>query len=124
MTRRRPSGARHYPRTARLNELLREIAADTLERLDDERLGMLTVTGVEVDAALDRAVVYYSSLAELDPADDDTAEALDRARREVQRQIGRQARVRRTPEVVLRADAVIEEAARIEEILRGLDEDT
>ena len=31
---------RVYPRTARLNRLMREIVADELERIDDERLDM------------------------------------------------------------------------------------
>ena len=39
-----------YARTARINELLREVLADELERFadTDERLRLPTVTGVEV----------------------------------------------------------------------------
>ena len=36
--------ARDYPRTARLNTLVREIIADELERIDDERLQLVTLT--------------------------------------------------------------------------------
>ena len=34
---------RRYSRTARLNELLREILGDELERLGDERLELVTI---------------------------------------------------------------------------------
>src|SRR3546814_750308 len=36
-TRRTPSTAREYPRTARLNQLFQEILAEELERHDDDR---------------------------------------------------------------------------------------
>ena len=36
--RRRAQTPRQYPRTARINELVREIAAVEIERIDDERL--------------------------------------------------------------------------------------
>ena len=40
---------RRYPRTARVNELVREVVAEELERIDDERLELVTVTGVDVE---------------------------------------------------------------------------
>ena len=45
------------PRTARLGELLREIVAEELERIDDQRLELVSITSVEVDADLNRAIV-------------------------------------------------------------------
>ena len=36
--RRQSSGRREYPRTARVNELVREVVAEELERIGDERL--------------------------------------------------------------------------------------
>lgn len=121
--RRRSSGGRDYPRSARLSQLVHEIAADTLERLDDERLGLLTIQDVDVDSELERARITYVQSGEPDADPDVFAEALEEARRAVKREIGRQARVRRTPEVVLREDGVIESASRVEEILRQLREE-
>ena len=40
---------RGYQRVDRLNELLVRILAEELERIDDDRLGFVTVTGVETD---------------------------------------------------------------------------
>ena len=37
--------------------------AEELERIDDERLELVSVTAVDVDADLNRAIVYYDSLA-------------------------------------------------------------
>ena len=56
---RRSGGAtRGYDRTDRLNELLVRILADEVERIDDDRLGFLTVAGVETDRDLSMARVY------------------------------------------------------------------
>jgi ribosome-binding factor A len=116
----RPAAKRHYPRTARLNTLFQEIAAEVLERVEDDRLELVTVTGVEVDADLNRAVVYVSALS--GPDDDaDLLEALGQHRLVVQRAIGSEARIRKTPEVVFAVDPAIRSGARIEEILQGLD---
>ncbi len=56
--------ARRYPRSARVNEILREVLADALERLadTDERLGLLTITAVDCDPDLRHALVLFSSL--------------------------------------------------------------
>ena len=45
---------RGYERTERLNELLVRILAEEVERLDDDRLGLITITGVETDRDLSR----------------------------------------------------------------------
>jgi ribosome-binding factor A len=116
----RSSGtARHYPRTARLNQLVREIVAEEIERLDDERLGFLTVVGVEVEPDLRRAVVWYTTLDESE-ADVDLLAALDEHRARLQAAIGRQARIKRTPELSFRPDTVIRQAERVEQILRDI----
>lgn len=116
---RSPGTARHYPRTARLNQLVREIVAEEVERLDDERLGFLTVVGVEVDPDLRHAVVWYTTLDESE-ADVDLLAALDEHRARLQAAIGRQARIKRTPELSFRPDTVIREAQRVEQILRDI----
>lgn len=120
MSRRGTSSGRQYPRTARLNKLFQEILAEELELIDDDRLDLVTVMDVEVDAELSRAKVYYA-VHEEDQAGE-AAEALAAQRIRLQGAIGRQARVRRVPELVFEPDRVTEAASRIEEILRGLPE--
>ena len=114
--------ARDYPRTARLNRLFQEILAEQLEQIDDERLEMVTVMSVDCEADLRHATVYYDTLG---GADDDEAvlEALGEVRHRLQSAIGRQARVKRTPELVFKPDDVARGAARIEEVFRALHDD-
>ena len=111
---------RRYPRTARVNELVREVVAEELERLlgDDERLALLTVTHVEVTPDLRRATVLLSSLPEGAEA------ALQENRARLQAAIGRQARLKRTPQLSFGADPAVATGQRVEELLRALDEPT
>lgn len=114
----RNSGERQpgrYPRMARVNELCREIVAEELERLDDERLDLVTITHVGVDPDLRRATVEFSRLGE---EEGEAAEALADHRTRLQAAIGRQARLKRTPELSFRVDQVIHSSARIEQLLR------
>ncbi|HEY9556703.1 MAG TPA: ribosome-binding factor A [Acidimicrobiales bacterium] len=120
-TRRTPSTAREYPRTARLNQLFQEILAEELERHDDDRLDLVTIMSVETDADLGRAVVYYDTLGGVDD-DAEVLEALGEIRHRLQRSIASQTRVKRTPELVFRPDDVSRGAARLEEVLRSIHE--
>jgi ribosome-binding factor A len=106
---------RQYPRTARVNELCREILADELERLDDDRLVLVTITHVAVDPDLRHATVEFSSLGE---AEDEALEGLAEHRTRLQSAIARQARLKRTPELRFTVDTFIARSARIEELLR------
>jgi ribosome-binding factor A len=105
-----------YARTARINELLREVLAEELERFadTDERLRLPTVTGVEVTADLSSAKVYMSSV------DEPVSEALTEHRAHLQRAIGRQVRMKRTPKLQFVPDPAVAEGAKVEEILRRL----
>ncbi len=114
--RRTTSSARGYDRADRLSELLREIIAETLEHIDDDRLQMVTVTAVEVDRELEHAKIYYTCLDGDDLADDVVA-AFAEHRGRVRKAIGAQAKVRRVPNLTFLPDNVQRSAQRIEEIL-------
>jgi ribosome-binding factor A len=113
--------ARRYDRMARVNEVVREVLADELERLADPQLGLLTVTGVEVTPDLRQATVYYSALIPAaGEAEHDHAEALSVARPHLQAAIARQVRMKYTPHLVFREDPAIRTGERVDEILRQL----
>ena len=118
MARRRQTGSRRYPRTARLNELVREIVAEEIKKIDDERLGFFTVTAVEVDPGIEHAKVLWSDLG---APDDVVLEVLEEHRPRLQQAVNRQTHLRRTPILSFHADEVERTASRIEEILRELD---
>jgi ribosome-binding factor A len=118
MSARRSSGGHRYPRSARLNETLREVIAEELVKIDDERLAFVTITAIDVDNELNRAVVYFDSL-EGEDADAGLLEVLEQHRRRLQASINRQVRAKKTPILVFRPDDVIRTAERIEGILRA-----
>ena len=120
--RRRASGPHDYPRTARLNQLVHQIVAEELERIDDERLELVTVVDVVCEADLRNATVYVTGLG--GPEDDEAiVEALGDHRKHLQATINRQTRFKRTPELIFAADEVTRSANRIETILRDLKAD-
>lgn len=113
------SGGRKYPRTARVNELLREVLAEELERIADadDRLGLLTVTAVMPDPDLRHAKVLLSSMS------DEAAEILETHRHRLQTAIGRQVRMKRTPQLSFRVDPAVQTGQRVEDILRMITTD-
>jgi ribosome-binding factor A len=119
MSRRRQSGGRGYPRTARVNELLREILADELERSNDERLELVTVTGVDAAPDLRHARVWFDSI-QGEAGDADVLAGLADARVALQAAIGRQARLKRVPELEFAPDPAVRSGERVDNILRGL----
>lgn len=135
MTRRRQA-PRKYPRVARVNEVVREALAEQIERLSDPRLGIVTLTGVEVSPDLRYATVYYSSLVVPErrgggepvlTTNDDTRsatrDALTSATPHLRAELGRQVKMKYVPELTFREDPSIEEGRRIEEIIQRLHAD-
>jgi ribosome-binding factor A len=108
--------AGNFPRTARLNQLIREVLADQLERVadSDERLRLATVTGVEITSDLQNATVFMSSF------ESQLEESLAEHRIQLQAEIGRQLRIKRTPKLQFVGDPATVEGAKVEEILRRL----
>ena len=115
---RRPAGAsaHRYPRTARLNESLREVIAEDLTRIDDERLALVTITAIDVDPEMNRAIVYFDSLVGED-GDEEILAAFADHRVRLQGSVGRQVRAKKTPILSFRPDETIRAAERIERIL-------
>jgi ribosome-binding factor A len=109
------TNARRYPRTARVDRLVQAVVADSLERNPDERLALVTVTGVHVDPDLRHGVVFYATRGKDDA---EVEEALEEARVSVQRDIGREVRMKRTPQLRFERDPAMDAGWRIEEILK------
>jgi ribosome-binding factor A len=109
-------GSRRYPRVARVNEVLRQVLAEAIERMadSDERLAMLTVTAVETDPDLRQAKVLFDSLS------DQALEALADARPRLQALVGQQVRMKWTPQLSFRADPAVQSGRRVEDILKQI----
>jgi ribosome-binding factor A len=117
----RPSSTKHYPRTARLNALLQQVVAEHLERLDDDRLPLITVTGTEIDNDLNRCDVFISTLENDPEADERILSILAQQRVRLQSAIAHQVKLRKTPEVVIQFDPSVRAGVRIDSILASLD---
>jgi ribosome-binding factor A len=109
-------GVAPYARSLRVNQVLRQILAEELERLADadERLRLVTITAVDTAPDLRTARVYLSSMS------DDAAEALSERRVQLQRSMGRQVRMKRTPLLAFELDPAVVAGGRVEDVLRRL----
>lgn len=110
---------RGYSRIERVNEALREVIADELELIDDEQLELVTVTGVTAHPDLRHAVVWFSALSSPGPPEA-VVEALGSHRVRLQAAVGRQLRLKRTPELAFQSDPAIAVGTRVEDILKGI----
>ena len=109
-------GVAPYARSLRVNQVLRQILAEELERLADadERLRLVTITAVDTAPDLRTARVYLSSMS------DDAADALSERRVQLQRSMGRQVRMKRTPLLAFELDPAVVAGGRVEDVLRRL----
>ena len=109
-------GAAPYARSLRVNQVLRQVLGEELERLADadERLRLVTVTSVDTAPDLRHATVYLSSLT------DDSSAALAERRTQLQRALGRQVRMKRTPLLEFAVDPAVVAGGRVEDVLRRI----
>jgi ribosome-binding factor A len=107
-----------YPREARISETVREVVAEELVRIDDDRLAFVTITAIDVDAEMNRGIVYYDSLQGPE-GDAGILAAFSHYRKQLQSAIATQVHARRTPILEFRPDDAIRAAARIDEVLRN-----
>lgn len=108
-------------RMLKVNSVLREVLADEIERLNDERLEMVSVTGVDTAPNLRHAIVYIDVLGHDDhgPA----LEALGSAANRLQSTIAHQVRLKYTPTLEFAMDPGVVGGDRIDAILRSLHEE-
>ncbi len=108
---------RRYERTARLSETLREVIAEELAKLDDDRLTMVTITSVDVDSEMNRGIVYFDSIHGA-ANDEKIVEVLGEYRKRLQHEIALQVKSRRTPVLQFKPDETMRAAERIDAVLR------
>jgi ribosome-binding factor A len=105
-----------FPRALRVNAAIRQVLAVEIERLADadERLRLVTVTDVLTAPDLTQATVYLDSLG------DEARAALGERRVQLQRAIGRQLRMKRTPRLGFAPDPAVAAGEAVEAVLRRL----
>jgi len=108
-------------RRARVGTLLQSALAELLLRdVKDPRIGMVTLTGVDVSPDLKHASVFVSVFG--DAATRTRALAgLNSARSFLQAQVGRRLGLRFTPALRFEIDDSLDRVERVEQLLRGVD---
>lgn len=109
---------RKYQR--RISELIQVRLAHLLEKkVQDPRIKLVTITGVEITPDAARADVYFSVLGG-EVAREEAQEGLDSAAGWLRHELGRKLRLRNIPELVFHYDPSLKRGERISEILEEL----
>lgn len=109
-------------RTDRIDALLREEISSLLSReVHDPRIGFATVTAVQTSPDLGHARVWISVMGSQDERAA-TLRGLDHAMPFIRRRLGERLRLRRIPELSVRADPTVERGTRVLQILHDLEE--
>lgn len=107
-----------FRRTDRINQLLREeIALMLRSEVHDPRVGLATITAVETSPELDHARIYFTTLGD-EEARDEVRAGLTSAAPFIRTQLSRKLHMRRVPELHFQYDRMLDEASRIEQLLR------
>ena len=108
---------REYPRARRIEEQLKRLLADLVRReVKDPRVGLITITSVEVSKDLSHANVYFTPFAGTGDAAA-ALEALQHAAGFLRHQVRNQMRLRVAPELVFRIDDSVERGARLSALI-------
>ena len=110
---------REFPRTRRVGEQIqRELAGLVHEEIKDPRMGMVSISGVEVSTDLTHAKVFISVLG-----DDATATAsiqvLNNAAGFLRRKLGARMRLRMVPRLRFLYDRSLAEGARMDALINS-----
>ena len=110
-------------RPERIGDQIRaEVGQLLMREVKDPGIGFVTLTAVRVTADLQLARIYYTTLGDAQQRRE-TARALERATPFVRRHVAARLRLRRAPELVFHYDESVELQARVEQILRELQDE-
>ncbi len=109
--------AKEFSRSRRVGEQIQRELAELLQReINDPRLGMVTVSAVDVSRDLAVAKVFFTVL---NPGHDvkQTLEGLTHASGFLRRELGRRMKLRVVPELRFQYDSSIEEGSRLSALI-------
>ncbi len=108
---------RDFPRTRRVGEQLqRELAALIRDEISDPRLGMVSVSAVEVSRDLSHAKVFISTLGKAEDAEL-SVQVLQGAAAYLRRLLGKRMTLRSIPQLQFKRDYSIEQGARLSSLI-------
>ena len=111
-----------FPRSARLNEVLKEEIADILrKKLKDPRIGFVTVTGVKASPDLRHADIFVSVLG-TEEEKESAYKSLKGATGFIRSELGKRLRIKFLPEISFVIDESIDEGIRISKLIKRIHE--
>jgi ribosome-binding factor A len=106
-------------RMRRVNASVRQVLAEAMLELKDPRIGLVTVTGVDTAPDLRHAVVYVSVLGSAKKRAA-TMQGLEAAHGVLQARLGRELRLKRTPQLTFEYDPSVERGVRMSQLIDEL----
>jgi len=103
----------------RVNEAVRAVVAETVAELKDPRIGLVTITGVSVSPDLKDGRVYVSVFGS-EKKRRLTMAGLESAHGIVQARLGRELRLKRTPQLTFEYDPSVERGVRMTKMIDDL----
>jgi ribosome-binding factor A len=111
---------KEYSRTSRVSQQVqKELARILQQEVKDPRIGMVTISGVDVTRDLAYAKVFVTFLTVGDQTNDESLEGLNAAAGYIRRLLGKAMRLRIVPEVRFCFDSTLTEGLRISELVTG-----
>jgi ribosome-binding factor A len=108
--------ARSY-RKERLNERIRELIGELVQnRIKDPRIGLVTITAVSIAPDYASAKVYFTVMGD-EEARAETRKGLESAGSYMRKAVGRELKLRQTPELRFLYDETLDRAMRIDEVI-------
>jgi ribosome-binding factor A len=113
--------AKEFSRSRRVADQIQRHLAELIQmELGDPRVGMVTVTAVEVSHEFEHARIYFTVLGKkLDDQSqiEETTEALNHAAGFLRRELARRLKLRTTPDLVFVYDTSLEKGNRLTELI-------
>ena len=106
----------------RVNESVRQVLAEALPELQDPRIGLVTVTGVDTSSDLRYATVFVSVLGS-EKKRDATIAGLQSSHGVLQSRVNRELRLKRTPQLTFQYDPTVERGVRLSRLIDELNAD-
>src|SRR5712691_12793734 len=103
-------------RMRRVNEAIRQVLSEGIGELKDPRIGFVTVTGVETSTDLRHARVFVSGLGSESRREASLA-GLAAAHGVLQGRVGRELRLKRTPQLAFEYDPAVERGVRMTKLI-------
>ncbi|MEH6453620.1 MAG: 30S ribosome-binding factor RbfA [Psychromonas sp.] len=112
--------AKEYSRTSRVSQQVqKELARILQQEVKDPRIGMVTISGVDITRDLAYAKVFVTFLTIGDQTNDESLEGLNSAAGYIRKLLGKAMRLRIVPEVRFCFDETLTEGLRISELVSG-----